>query len=241
MILYLLIFIILFYLLNNKKIENMKDDINTDKMTQEELSACYTIQKNTRNFKKNMMKQFIYHKILKKTKKVLDELDIPFFLSSGTLLGFVRENKFLDHDYDIDIGIFKEDYNPEIINKMAEKGLKLYRILGDLENGMELSFRLPDTPIGKHAKIDLFLHYKDNDKIYWVTYSPPTYEKQIKYQVSNFILKPIKFTDIIVNIPYPTIRYLREHYGTEWYIPIKSRSFGGSYDFRTTPKSIVED
>lgn len=240
MILYFLIFFIICYLLNNKKIENMKDDINTDKMTQKELIACYKIQNNTKKIKKNTIKQIIYYKILRKTKKVLDELDIPFFLSSGTLLGFVRENKFLDHDYDIDIGIFKEDYNPEIINKMSEKGLKLYRILGNLENGMELSFRLPDTSIGKQAKIDIFLHYKNNDKIYWVTYSPPEYKKQIKYQVSNFILKPIKFIDTIVNIPYPTIRYIREHYGNEWFIPIKSKGMGGSYDFRTTPKSIVK-
>jgi hypothetical protein len=218
----------------------MNDDINIDKITNEELQACYKIQNDTKLFKINMKKQIIYTKILNKTKKVLDELNIPFFLSSGTLLGFVRENKFLDHDYDIDIGIFKEDYNPEIINKMSEKGLKLYRILGDVKNGMELSFKMYGTEIGKYAKIDIFLHYKENDKIFWVTYSPPTYEKKIKYQVSKFILKSVRFMDIVVNVPYPTIKYIREHYGSKWFIPMKSKGMGGQYDFRTTPKSIVK-
>jgi hypothetical protein len=241
MILLLLLFIIIIiYLYKRKNIEHMQDDINIDKMSKQELNACYKIQNDTKLFKINMTKQLIYTKILKKTKKVLDELNIPFFLSSGTLLGFVRENKFLDHDYDIDIGIFKEDYNPEIINKMSDKGLKLYRILGDVNNGMELSFKLYGTEVGKHAKIDIFLHYKENDKIYWITYSPPKYEKRIKYQVSKFILKSVKFMGITVNIPYPTIKHIREHYGEKWYIPIKSKGAGGTYDFRTSPSSIVK-
>lgn len=240
MIIFLLILIlVLYFCYKNMNIEHM-NDMNTDKLTKEELSACYKIQKETRSIKINILKQMIYTRILKKTKKVLDELNIPFFLSSGTLLGFVRENKFLDHDYDIDIGIYKEDYNPELINKMGEKGLKLYRILGNINNGMELSFRLNGTAIGKFAKIDIFLHYKDKDKIYWITYSPPKYEQRIKYQVSNFILKSVKFMDVVVNVPFPTVKYIREHYGSQWFIPIKSRGFGGTYDFRTTPSSIVE-
>jgi phosphorylcholine metabolism protein LicD len=161
-------------------------------------------------------------------------------LSSGTCLGYFRENKFLDHDYDIDIGIFKEDYTPAIINKMAEKGLKLYRTLGSLETGLELSFRLNGTKIGKKAKIDIFLHYRYDDKIFWTSYMAPQFKKKIKYQVSNFVLKSVNFMDVIVNVPYPTVKYIREHYGQNWYIPIKTKGQGGSYDYRSSPKSIVK-
>jgi len=32
-----------------------------------------------------------------------------WFLISGTFLGLIRENGFLAHDYDIDLGVFDDD------------------------------------------------------------------------------------------------------------------------------------
>ena len=111
------------------------------------------------------LKQKIYTLILKKTKKALARLGIPVFLSSGTCLGYFREGKFIDHDYDIDVGIFAKDYDPRLVDEMKKEGLYLYRILGNKRNGMELSFRMPNTPLGKYAKIDIFLHYLESDKM----------------------------------------------------------------------------
>ena len=91
----------------------------------------------------------------------LDGLNIPFFLSSGTCLGYFREKKFIEYDYDIDIGIFSTDYTHKIVKAMKKVGLKLYRTLGDLDGGLELSFFLPGTKLGRWAKVDIFLHYKD--------------------------------------------------------------------------------
>ena len=59
-------------------------------------------------------KQEVYTELLKRASDVLDEMNISWFLSSGTCLGYFREGKFIDHDYDIDIGIFAEDYTDEI-------------------------------------------------------------------------------------------------------------------------------
>ena len=229
-----LIFIIyyIYNYCNNKNIEHMDDTISNNKLTSDEKKALI-------KFKKISIKQKIYSKILKKTQEALNELDIPFFLSSGTCLGYFRENKFLDHDYDIDIGIFEDDYTPNIINKMEEKGLILYRTLGNLETGLELSFRLSGTELGNKAKIDIFVHYLEDDNIYWSSYMAPKFEKQVKYMVSNFDLQSVKFMDCEVNVPYPTVKYLREHYGKEWYIPVKSKGEGGTYDYRSSPMSIV--
>lgn len=241
---FIVICVILYCLCKKNTIENMahinNKNIVEQKFNNYEKKACAKLKKEANEFKKKMTKQIIYTKILKKTKEVLDELRIPFFISSGTCLGYLREGKFLDHDYDIDVGIFREDYTPIIINKMAEKGLILYRTLGNVKDGLELSFRLKGTRLGKHAKIDIFLHYKENDNIYWISYIAPKFKKVIKYQVSDFILKPVNFMDTTINVPYPTVKYIREHYGSDWYISTKPNILGGSYDYRTSPTSIVK-
>lgn len=183
-------------------------------------------------------KQKIYRDILLKTIKAFDRIGTKFFLSSGTCLGYFREGKFIDHDYDIDIGVFMEDYTPEIITSMEKEGLILYRVWGKLNNGMELSFYLPNTILGMQAKIDIFIHYnnigKDNT-ISWFTYSPM--KKKIQYRVKKFSLKKVKFLGLDVNVPYPTLDYIKEHYGVDWMIPKKPR-YG--YSYYSSPKSIVK-
>ena len=139
------------------------------------------------------IKQKVYKSILKKTKKALDRLKIPFFLSSGTCLGYFREGKFIDYDYDIDIGIFAKHYTKKIIDEMEKEELHLYRTLGNKDTGMELSFRLPGTSLGKYAKIDIFLHYPSEDGISWYSYAAPKFKKKIHYRVDRFRLKEVRF------------------------------------------------
>jgi hypothetical protein len=180
-------------------------------------------------------KDRVFTDILKRTKKALDELGIPFFLSSGTCLGYFREKKFIEHDYDIDIGISEKDYTPKIIGAMRKNGLHLYRIMGDSETGLEMSFYMPNTSIGDYARIDIFVHYLEGDQIYWTTYKAPLYQEQVKYRVSRFGLKKVKFMGLDVYVPDPTLRYIKEHYGDDWHIPKKD------YFYATSPKSIVKN
>lgn len=230
---------------NNNKIEefatgsypNSLVDFETDKNLEKGIKKT---KEKTEREKYIEYKQKTYATILKDTKDVLDKLKIPFFLSSGTCLGQFRENKFLDHDYDIDIGIFEEDYSDKIIEKMAENDLKLYRTLGDRKNGMELSFRKPNTRLGRYAKIDIFLHYPKeiNGKRHycWYTYKYPEFKEKIEYCVPEFNLEPVIFKELIVNVPFPTSQYIISHYGKDWKIP---RRAGVDYFYATSPKSIT--
>lgn len=187
------------------------------------------------------IKQRVYTDILNRTVKAFNKLNVPVFLSSGTCLGYFREGKFIDYDYDIDVGIFAHYYSPKIKKVMAEEGLYLYRVLGNPKDGMEMSFRLKNTPLGKYAKIDVFLHYPETDedgkKYYnWYTYAAPKFKKKIQYRVSKFKLKRVKFMGINVYVPDPTLKYIEEHYGEDWMIP--KRPFT-DYIYHTSPKSIV--
>ena len=188
-------------------------------------------------------KQIIYAIILKKTQNACYRMNIPVFLSSGTCLGYFREGKIIDHDYDIDVGIWSEDYNETLIEEMRKEGLIHYRTYGSPDLGMELSFRYPGTLLGRNAKIDIFLHYleKDeegNNKVFWISYAPfKKNKKRIKYRVDAFNLKKANFLGMEYHVPYPTLNYIKQHYGDDWMIPKKP----GKYLYYKSPKSIVKN
>ena len=185
------------------------------------------------------LKQTTYRHILSETKEALDALDIPFFLRSGTCLGYVRERDFIEHDYDIDIGIKDTDFKPQLISEMTKRGLYLYRVLGTLKSGMELSFYLTATPLNHRAKIDIFVHKEKGPKTCWYTYTLDK-TKKLKYCVTKFDLEEVDFLGIKVNIPNPVKKYLTEHYGKDWRIP-KSSGVLGDYSFSSSPISLVND
>jgi len=47
---------------------------------------------------------------LEKTWKLLSKMDCPVFVTGGTLLGIIRDNKLIDWDDDIDMDMLSEDY-----------------------------------------------------------------------------------------------------------------------------------
>ena len=184
-------------------------------------------------------KQTIYRNILERTNMALDALNVPFFLSSGTCLGYVRERDFIDHDYDIDIGIHSKDYTPKIIDEMNKQGLYLYRVLGSYQKGLELSFYLPNVPAQRRAKIDIFVHNDNGSKTCWYSYNWNK-TKKLQYCVSSFDTEEVDFLGLKVNIPSPSIQYLEEHYGKDWRIP-KGSGVLGDYNYSSSPLSLVNN
>jgi len=67
-------------------------------------------------------------KDLKRFKMFTDSLDITFWLDWGTLLGAVREGKFIDWEQDIDLGFIKKDLEMvyHFKEELEKRGFRLF-------------------------------------------------------------------------------------------------------------------
>lgn len=73
-------------------------------------------------------------KELKLFKKTLDKIGVSFFLIGGSCVGLVRDNKFLEHDKDIDVGIFEDVDLESLVIHLDNSGYVRVMIAG-IENG----------------------------------------------------------------------------------------------------------
>ena len=144
-------------------------------------------------------KQHLFGKTLPIFLRVLPTWDtrgtgnpVSFFLCCGSALGAWRENRFIEHDTDIDVGIFFEDLEEVGASQMAAKGegtgdegvtaashavgsliadladqmFMCIDVLGQVDKGLELRFQHLDTRV----LLDVNVYYQplpedDNDHI----------------------------------------------------------------------------
>lgn len=151
---------------------------------------------------------------------------LRWFLVSGTFLGLIRENGFLKHDYDIDLGVFEDEIDIASVKKTLGESdrfvLKKYDHHKSSLFEPEVACNNPDVPYilkiihmsGIH--IDLFIHYRDTQV------SPPSYwhgSSLHRWNNSPFELKTYRFYDHDVLAPAQADLYLTENYG-DWRTPV---------------------
>lgn len=169
----------------------------------------------------------IAYENLGRAQDALDELGIPFFLSSGTLLGFYRNTDFIDHDPDIDIGVFIDDHQEKIIDRFEEKGLKIKRVYGTKESGLEYSFER------KGIQLDIFFYYRNKETVWHGVWYVNKY-LNFKFLKRTGLVKPvlkrlefpafstydfIEYRERRFPIPSNALDYLITQYGETWNIP----------------------
>lgn len=136
-------------------------------------------------------------------KICLDTAGITFFLISGTLLGCIREGKMLQHDKDIDIGIWQDQKAKELIESIRCSGY--FYILPSSND---------DILVVRHVNgvtIDIFSHYYEKGNYFHAG-------GKCRWWNTPFNLIPYKFLDGQYLIPENYSLYLTENYGT-WEIP----------------------
>ena len=190
-----------------------------------------------------MINQKRAFKVLCLTKSALDSLSINYWLTDGTLLGFIREGNFIPHDNDMDLGVHINQHSTQIIKAFADLDLKHFKTYGTIERGLVYSFKHGEE------KLDIFFFYDDGEFMWhaawpyknkianlkiikWLGLSKP---RMIKFLYPKFSTKIMVFQGVEFNVPSDPIQYLVLKYGETWKIPIKK------WDWAKSPKNLSEE
>jgi len=201
----------------------------------------YTIRPLWRIYDKihHKHRQFIFRKrasiVLKTFASVCAAENIPFWLEFGTLLGAYREHGFIQHDFDLDIGVFYKDIDnlvKSLINNHF-KMLRKFEVEEDSQLGIEFTFSYLSIPI------DIFVFHKRNEEIYCHSFSPifdnAPFEgaSEVKEIIFPFTgITSINFANVFVGIPTNAKEHLILNYGDNFMTPDKN------FDYRKTAKNI---
>ena len=141
--------------------------------------------------------------------KILEELDITYFLLGGVLLGARRDNSFIEWDWDVEICVFNNEFNSnfeKILEKLLEFNFNIW-------NCRKKNF---------DSKIDIYKNYSKDVTFYTIMgwSLNQTENKYFRNKISfpdHFLKKfgTIEFYGKKFNTPYPLDEYLSYQYG-DW-------------------------
>ena len=172
---------------------------------------------------KNANKRFLLNatEVLIQLDKVFKELDIKWWLEYGTLLGAVRDNDFISHDLDIDLGLLHDSYSPKIEEVFKKYGFVKNRafLIDDGKYGRE------ETYSYKGVNVDLFYFKQQDNKLIgygFKTIDGMTPDNTIK-EIGGLLVREITFPyngfktfvfkGIEVFIPSDADAHLKAFYG----------------------------
>lgn len=165
-------------------------------------------------------------KAIKSIKSRLDEFGVPFWISSGTLLGWFRQCDVIPYSLDVDIGVFIKDHESELRNKLEHSSLKLEHKFGKIEDSLQYAIDM-----GK-VKLDIFFFYEDPSGKVWNGGTDYETGEKFKYLFDKFTLCWAALKGKKVRVPCDTEKYIEANYGTNWFTPIKV------WNWRKSPPNV---
>lgn len=162
------------------------------------------------------------YKVLNEVCDELKKANLNVFCAYGTLLGFIRDNSFISHDLDIDLGIIMTDnFSWEKYDSILKKiGMKLdHQYIINEETITEKTYSKDGV------YIDFFLFFIDKEKNEMYSYCYDYEEK------NNKLMPRIEYAPIVDKIEYReihgiivpiisnNIEFLEYIYGENWKIP----------------------
>jgi hypothetical protein len=102
-----------------------------------------------RDFKSNAIAN------LKKAHFIFNKIQVPFFLSNGTLLGAIRNKDLIVHDCDTDVGVKIQDWIPQLLEEFFKEGFEMFHEYGTLKKGYQYSLKR------NGVKFDIFFYYDE--------------------------------------------------------------------------------
>lgn len=166
--------------------------------------------------------------LLQLVVRTLAQLDVPFWISSGTCLGWFRQCGIISYSRDVDIGIFITDFRRDIVTALTDAGLTLKHKFGKEDDSLELSF------MSQHVKLDIFFFYEDGD-IVWNGGTQARSGRKFKYVFPRFSLCWAELLELKVRVPCPTLDYITANYGAAWNVPVQT------WDWKSSPCNVQEN
>nr|XP_046231601.1 fukutin [Scatophagus argus] len=160
--------------------------------------------------------------------RTLARLNIPFWISSGTCLGWFRQCGLISYSRDVDVGIFITDFRSEMVEVLRDAGLSLKHKFGKVEDSLELSFLSDDV------KLDVFFFYEDGDVV-WNGGTQAKSGRKFKYVFPHFSLCWVELLELKVRVPCETLDYVMANYGATWSVPVKN------WDWKSSPSNVQEN
>lgn len=139
-------------------------------------------------------------------REVLQKAEVPFFLAAGTALGVVRDGRPLEHDNDIDIGIFEEDWCRSDLVEAFRRHPRF-----DFDSTHKKSRKIGLIHRGG-AAVDLFCFYREGESVFHDAVF-------VRWKNTPFELSARALPGGSVMLPSPADVYLTECYG-DWRTPV---------------------
>lgn len=171
--------------------------------------------------------------VLRLAAQTLRRLQVPFWLSSGTCLGWFRQCGIIPYSRDVDIGIFAKDFRRDIIDTFQKAGLPLKHKFGKVEDSLELSFQSDGG-----VKLDVFFFYEEKDTagdFLWNGGTQARSGRKFKYVFPVFSLCWTELLELKVRVPCQTLDFISANYGAAWSVPVRR------WDWKTSPSNVQEN
>lgn len=168
--------------------------------------------------------------VLEKIAEVSGKCRQELFLNYGTLLGIYRDNAFIAHDDDMDLGyLFRSQEDFDALHKALEAhGFTLFRKFTYEDKIIEVTY------ICMGVNLDIFFYYPKDNTDYTVYLHERGEQTKAKTAQNTLCLEglelfegtykiegiaPWQFQNVPVNIPSNTEDYLEELYTKGWKSP----------------------
>jgi hypothetical protein len=151
---------------------------------------------------------------------VLDAAGVGWFLTSGVLLGHIRDGAWIPWDRDVDLGIWPEDVD-KVRAAFSAAGWTFRR---DRDSQM--------WPVHGNTKIDLHTHYRDGDTVYKLHGK----QENIRMDYPAVLFDDMPETVYYLRrtrMPSPPENYLAHMYGDDWLTPKRD------WQWDRSPRNIV--